>query len=111
MKTGQPCVIPLKREINEGKMLSALQFSKGIKKKEPTFLSTLKMKEQSKEVQAPKAIQKILEEFKDAMPTELRKRLSLRREVDHAIKLDPGAKPLAFAPWHMAAPELEELRR
>jgi len=44
METGQRCVIPVKREINEGKILSTLQFSKGIKK-EPTFLTTLKMKE------------------------------------------------------------------
>jgi len=46
----------VKREINEGQVLSTLQFSKGIKKKEHIFLATLKMDEESKKVQAPKAI-------------------------------------------------------
>jgi len=42
----------VKREISEGKMLSAIQISKGFKKKELTFLATIKMKEEPKEVQA-----------------------------------------------------------
>nr|CAD1835554.1 unnamed protein product [Ananas comosus var. bracteatus] len=42
---------------------------------------------------------------------ELPKRLLPRREVDHAIELEPGAKPPAKAPYRMAPPELEELQR
>ena len=61
----------MKRGIDEGNMLSALQFSKELKKKEPTFLATLKMKEEPKEVQAPKVIQEVLGEFKDVMLVEL----------------------------------------
>jgi len=38
------------RGINEGNMLLALQFCKGLKKKELTFLTTLKMVEGPKEV-------------------------------------------------------------
>jgi len=72
-------------------MLSALQVSKGFKKKEPTFLATLKMEEEFKEAQALKHVHKVLEEFKDVMPVELPKRLPPRREVDHAIELEPGA--------------------
>jgi len=53
METGQLCVIPMKREINECKMIPALQLSKGVKKNEPTFLVTLKLDEEDKEVQAP----------------------------------------------------------
>ena len=102
METGEPCVIPVKREANEKTMLSALQVSRGFKKKEPTFLATLRMEEESKEVQAPKPVHKVLEEFKDVMPAELPKRLPPRREVDHAIELEPGAKPPAFAPYRMA---------
>jgi len=56
MKKGKSCVVPVKKKIDEGKMLSALQFTKGIKKKEPTFLATLKLDEEAKEVQAPKAV-------------------------------------------------------
>lgn len=53
----------------------------------------------------------MLQEFKDVMPAELPKKVLLRREVDHAIELKPGAKPPAFAPHRMSPHELEELRR
>ena len=79
--------------------------------REPTFLATLKMEEERKEVQVPKAIQKVLEEFKDIMSVELPKRLPPRRKVDNAIELEPGAKPLAFGPYRMALLDLEELRK
>lgn len=45
------------------------------------------------------------------MPPKLPKRLPPRREVDHRIELEPGAKPPAMAPYRMDPPELEELRR
>jgi len=48
MERWQPCVVPVKREIDEGKMLSALQFTKGIK--ESTFLATLKLNKEVKEL-------------------------------------------------------------
>ena len=110
METGQPCVVPVKKEINERKMLYALQLSKGVKKNKPTFLATLKLDEEANEVHAPKAVHKVLEEFKDVMPTELPKRHPPRREVDHVIDLESGAKPPAFAPYRMAPPKLKELR-
>lgn len=109
MEKGQPCVVLVIREIDESKMLCALQHSKGLKKKEPTFIATLKMNEVPKDggKHAPKAIQKVLEEFKDVMPTELPKKLPPRREVDHAIELELGAKPPAFAPYRMAPRSLK----
>jgi len=100
----------VKREINEDKMLSTLQFSKGIKKKEPTFLATFKIDEESKQVQAPKAVHKVLEVFEDVMPAKLPKKPPPRREANHAIELETGAKPPAFSPYHMAPLELKELR-
>ena len=75
METGQPYNVPMKRGIDEGNMLSALQFSKGLKKKEPPFPATLKMEEEPKEVQTREAIQKVLGEFEDVMLAELPKRL------------------------------------
>jgi hypothetical protein len=45
------------------------------------------------------------------MPAELPKRLPPRREVDHKIELEPGARPPAMAPYRMAPPEFEELRK
>ncbi|RVW63082.1 Transposon Ty3-I Gag-Pol polyprotein [Vitis vinifera] len=59
----------------------------------------------------PKEIKGVLDEFKDMMPPELPKRLPPRREEDHKIELESGAKPPAMGPYRMAQPELEELRR
>jgi len=57
----------------------------GIERKKPTFLATLKLDEEAKEVQAPKAVQKLLDEFEDVILTKLPKRLPPRREINDAI--------------------------
>ncbi|KAL6349714.1 hypothetical protein AAG906_041121 [Vitis piasezkii] len=78
----KPCMVPM---VTEGSpktpMLSTMQVKKGLKKKE------------------------------DMMPPELPKRLPLRREEDHKIELELGAKPPTMGPYKMAPPELEELMR
>ncbi|XP_070010246.1 uncharacterized protein [Nicotiana sylvestris] len=93
--------------------LSAIQVVKGINKGEPTFVETIASLEEDKnfqEIVLP-CIKKLLEENKDVMPEELPKHLPPRREVDHKIELEPMVKPPAFAPYHMAPPELEELKK
>ena len=93
-------------------MLSAMQVKKGLKKKEVTYLATLKeeMDDGSGEPM-PKEIKGVLDEFKDVMPPELPKGLFPRREEDHKIELEPRAKPPTMGPYRMTSPELEELRR
>ncbi|XP_070013504.1 uncharacterized protein [Nicotiana sylvestris] len=93
--------------------LSVMQVVKGIKKGEPTFVATITSLEEDKSFQETllPCIEKLLEENKDVMPEELPKYLPSRREVDHKIELEPWAKPPAFAPYHMAPPELEELKK
>nr|CAN67852.1 hypothetical protein VITISV_020215 [Vitis vinifera] len=93
-------------------MLSATQVKKGLKRKEVTYLATLKEeKDDGSGEPMPKEIKGVLDEFKDMMPPELPKRLPPRREEDHKIELESGAKPPAMGPYRMAQPELEELRR
>ncbi|RVX07653.1 hypothetical protein CK203_021959 [Vitis vinifera] len=109
----KPCMVPT---VTEGTlktpMLSAMQVKKGLKRKEVTYLATLKEeRDDGSGEPMPKEIKGVLDEFKDVMPPELPKRLPLRREEDHKIKLEPGAKPPAMGPYRMAPPELEELRR
>jgi len=70
MEKGQPFVFLVKREIDEGKMLSALQLTEGIKKKDRIFLAALKLDKEAKKVQAPKVVQKVFNEIKDVMPAE-----------------------------------------
>ena len=59
----------------------------------------------------PAEVKKALDEFKDLMPPELLKKLPPRREEDHKIELESGAKPPAMGPYRMEPPKLEELRR
>jgi len=96
----------MKREIDEGKMLFALRFSEGVQKTGPIFIANPKLDVETKKVQALQTVQDVLHKFKDAMPAELSKKLSLRGEVDNTIELEPLAKPPTFSHYHM-----EELRR
>ena len=52
----------------------------------------------------PKEIEGFLDEFKDIMLPKLPKRLPHRREEDHKIELESGAKSLAMQPYRMALP-------
>ena len=109
----KPCMVPtVTKGTPKTLMLSAMQVKKGLKKKEVTYLATLKeeMDDGSGEPM-PKEIKEVLDEFKDVMPPELPKGLSPRREEDHKIELEPGARPLAMGPYKMTPLELEELRR
>ncbi|RVW47393.1 Retrovirus-related Pol polyprotein from transposon 297 [Vitis vinifera] len=109
----KPCMVPT---VTEGTpktpMLSTMQVKKGLKREEVTYLATLKEeKDDGSGKPMPKEIKGVLDEFKDVMPPKLPKRLPPRREEDHKIELEPGAKPPAMGPYRMAPPELEELRR
>ncbi|KAJ4728107.1 Retrotransposon protein, putative, Ty3-gypsy subclass [Melia azedarach] len=104
--------VPIERIHVGTKVLSALQVSKGVKRGEETYLTMVKedgISPSSHNI--PKEVQSILQQFSDVMPPELPKKLPPRREVDHAIELEPGAKPPAIGAYRMAPPELEELRR
>ncbi|KAJ0629961.1 putative nucleotidyltransferase, Ribonuclease H [Helianthus annuus] len=109
---GKTCMVRTERGSKNGsKTLSAIQFKKGYNKKEPCYLAVAKVDEEKPKEAVPMEIEKVLEEFKDVMPTELPKRLPPRREVDHEIELEPGSKPPSKAPYRMPPPELEELRK
>ncbi|CAN6676628.1 unnamed protein product [Malus baccata var. baccata] len=109
----QPCLVPLERQAKKcTQHLSTIQFAKSWKKGEATFLATLILNEgEEKHGPLPKQVEDVLVEFADVMPKELPKKLPPRREVDHAIELEPGAKPPSKSPYRMLPPELEELRK
>ncbi|KAE8662634.1 cytochrome P450 78A7-like [Hibiscus syriacus] len=116
LEKGSPCMIPTveapKEKGRDTTQLSAIQLGKGIKKGDITYLAMLKEDDEiEKTDDLPLIIREVLEENKDVMPPELPNKLPPRREVDHKIELEPGAKPPALAPYRMAPPELEELRR
>ncbi|KAH9688170.1 Endonuclease [Citrus sinensis] len=109
------CMVPTERGKSEEKTLSAMQFKRAFKK-DPSFLVSIRELNEEGDSgtspsQVPPRIQAVLDEYKDVMPPELPKKLPPRQEVDHGIELEQGAKPPALAPYRMAPPELEELRR
>ncbi|XP_031278002.1 uncharacterized protein LOC116136436 [Pistacia vera] len=112
---GVPCMVPTVSKVAPSNQLSAMQIEKGLKRKEETFLTMVHELEDEGGVDTmepvPGEISKVLEEYKDVMPSELPKCLPPRREVDHKTKLEPGAKPPAKAPYRMSPLELDELQR
>ncbi|KAI5652215.1 hypothetical protein M9H77_29402 [Catharanthus roseus] len=112
---GKTCVVPTLRSTkSDPQALSAMQFNKGLKRDEESYLAILKEQDDEEippQPTVPKEIEGILREFKDVMPDELPKKLPPRREVDHQIELEPGAKPPAMSPYRMAPPELAELKK
>lgn len=113
LEEGNTSIVPLSRQVClQFKQLSVLQFSIGLRKGQPTFLATLKEGEEtSSNLELPREISQVLDEFKDVMPTSLTKKLPPKREVDHKIELIPSASPPSTVPYQMAPPEIEELRK
>ncbi|KAJ8459552.1 hypothetical protein OPV22_032478 [Ensete ventricosum] len=107
-----PCVVPVSRGTKDLQLISALQLKKGVQKGESTFVAAMKLETLDGEVIQEHAVMaNILKEFSDVMPTELPRTLPPRRGVDHRIELELGVKPPARPPYHMAPPELAELRK
>ncbi|XP_040967114.1 uncharacterized protein [Gossypium hirsutum] len=107
------CMVKVTRKRSfEGKTLSAIQFAKGVRRNEVSYLATLKIEETAKFVsETPKEVGQLLQSFRDVMPAQLPKSLPPKREVDHKIELVSNVVPPARAPYRMSPPELEELRK
>ncbi|KAL2232453.1 UNVERIFIED_CONTAM: hypothetical protein Sindi_1425300 [Sesamum indicum] len=106
------CVIPTLAERTGEKNLSAMQFEKGRKRNEPSYLCTLRFEEMEEVLgPIPGGIKRLLREFEDVMPDELPRKLPPKRAVDHEIELVPGTRPPARAPYKMSQSKLMELRK
>ena len=115
LNRSKACMVHTERGKFEEKILSVIQFKRAFKKNPSFLVSIWELNEEgdyrNKSSQVPPRIQAVLNEFNDVMPLKLPKKLPPRQEVDHVIELKQGAKPQALAPYHIAPPELEELRR
>ncbi|XP_060673257.1 uncharacterized protein LOC125420382 [Ziziphus jujuba] len=108
----QTGVVPVQRkQLNNPKLLSALQFKKGVRRKEPSYIALVVAREGEDDETTPPMVLDALKSFNDVMPDNLPRNLPPRRDIDHNIALIPGAKPPAKAPYRMAPPELAELRK
>ncbi|KAL0434610.1 UNVERIFIED_CONTAM: hypothetical protein Sradi_0168900 [Sesamum radiatum] len=106
------CIIRTLARWTREKNLSAMQFEKGCKRNELSYLCTLHFDEiEEASGPIPAVVKKLLKEFEDVMPDELPRKLPLKRAVDHKIELVPGIKPPTRAPYRMLQPELVVLRK
>ena len=79
-----------------------MQFKKGVKRGEPSYVVMPMFKEGNNSVSVPDGVKRVLQEFQNVMPDQLPKVLPPRRTVDHEIELLPGVKPPTKGPYHMA---------
>ncbi|KAL0386156.1 UNVERIFIED_CONTAM: hypothetical protein Sradi_3009900 [Sesamum radiatum] len=77
-------------------LMSALQVKNGLRHGEPTYLAALIEIKPNVIQEVPDEVAEVLEEVKDVFPPELPKKLPPRRAIDHAIELEPGARPPAW---------------
>ena len=105
-------MVPVKvKQATKLKLLSELQFKKGVKRQEPTFVTVPAIYEEEGGEPIPLEIKGVLKKFGNVMLDQLPKTLPPRREIDHQIELVSGSKPPAKASYRMAPPELAELRK
>ena len=70
----KPAMVPMKvNQAIELQLLSMLQFKKGVKRKEPTFVVVLAMYEEEGGEPISLEIEKVLKKFGDGMPNQLPK--------------------------------------
>ncbi|KAL2253117.1 UNVERIFIED_CONTAM: hypothetical protein Sindi_0106400 [Sesamum indicum] len=76
MMGAKPCIISILAGRTGEKNLSAMQFEKGCKRNEPSYLCTLRFEEIEEALgPIPGEIKKLLREFEDVMPNELHRKL------------------------------------
>ncbi|KAE8689004.1 Detected protein of unknown function [Hibiscus syriacus] len=91
------CIVPINRGPGVGaKILSAIQFSRVMHKKEPTFLASLVSKTQITTEDIPREVGQLLAEFEDIMPPKLPKALPPKREVTSDPPKHPIEHPYCF---------------
>ncbi|KAL0433105.1 UNVERIFIED_CONTAM: hypothetical protein Slati_2644800 [Sesamum latifolium] len=76
-------------------LMSALQVKNDLRHEEQTYLVALIEIKSNVVQKVPDEVEELLEEFKDVFPPELPRKLPPRRAIDHAIELEPGARPPA----------------
>lgn len=58
-KDKEGCDVPVWREMDEGKVLSARKLAKGLKRKETTYLAALKSDDEGSNVEGPEAVRQV----------------------------------------------------
>ena len=95
-------VVPMERSTEgQARVLSGLQFNKGLRREEKSYVAILKEHDDEElESQADllMEVQVVLDKFKDVMPGAFPKKLPPKRKVNHKIELELSTKPPTMSP-------------
>ena len=108
----QPAVVQGRmRQPPEKKLLSALQFKKGLKRKEPSFIAVAAMFGDGGDEPIPLGIKVMLRGYADIMPDQLPKSLPPRRAVDHEIELFARVQATSKSPLQNGTPRVRRAEK
>ncbi|KMT19202.1 hypothetical protein BVRB_1g015940 [Beta vulgaris subsp. vulgaris] len=93
----EACSVPITREVVETTHLGDASQEKGFQRGLSIYQATL-VEKGALQGDISKEVFETLKEIEDVMPPGLQKKLLPRREVDHQIELEPGARPSAMGP-------------
>lgn len=90
---------------------SVAQVCSGLKHGEKVVIATLMEIKEDHIVEVSNCVAEVLDQYEDVIPTELPKTLPPKRNINHKIELESGARPPACAPYRMGSMKLVELRK
>lgn len=102
---------PLIRESEIIAILSFMDFEKGLKESKLVYLAGLVEVNLDMYIEVPDIVAKLVEEFKDVIPSKLLKEFPTWMKIDHKIELILGSVSPAHLSYHMSVLELAKLRK
>ncbi|XP_070054201.1 uncharacterized protein [Nicotiana tomentosiformis] len=100
-----------RKNIGIATLISVIEFEKGLKRGEETYLAALVTVKPDMPIEVPNCVADLLKEFKDVLPLEFPMELPTGRKTNHMIELFPRSLPPARPPYRMSPMELTELRK
>lgn len=104
-------ILVQRKQVNDLKFLSVLQFKKRLRCKEPSYVAVVVAREGESDEPTSLAVIEVLKSFDDVMLANLLRNLPPQQNIDHKLELMHGMKPQAKAPYWMAPPKLAKLQK
>lgn len=104
-------VLGQRKQLSNSKFLSALQFKKEFRRKEPSYIALVVTKKRDSNEPTPSTMIETLKSFGDVMLANLSRNLPPQQHIDYKNELIPGVKPPVKAPYWMATSKLAKLQK